>query len=165
MINRISYLVTFIVIFILVGCGGDGDATEAVEGQEFWQAILAHLLEIVVVIATPIIIVLVRKLIQVIEKKANVDVAERHEALLDEWITKGIAFGHEQGRKALKEGKDPVSGDEKKNAAVDFVAEGLKNTGLTEMGAEALAKLIESKLNVERAPEDTTAPSAGPTPE
>jgi hypothetical protein len=150
--------ITFVLFFalLLIGCGGEG---EAVEGQEFWQAIVAHLLEIVVVIATPLILVLVSKLVKVIEAKANIDVAERHEVMLDEWITKGIAFGHEQGRKALKEGKDPVSGDEKKNAAVDFIAEGLKNTGLAEMGAEALAKLVESKLNVERTPEDTESPA------
>jgi len=156
--------ITFVLFFalLLIGCGGGG---EAVEGQEFWQAIVAHLLEIVVVIATPLILILVRKLIQVLEDKTNIDVAEKHEKMLDEWITKGIAYGHEQGRKALKEGKDPVTGDEKKNAAVDFIADGLKNTGVVEMGRDALAKLIESKLNVERAPEDTEEPSSGPTPE
>jgi len=149
--------ITFVLFFalLLVGCGGDG---EAVEGQEFWQAIVAHLLEIVVVIATPLILILVRKLIQVIEKKTDIDVAEKHEKMIDEWITKGIAYGHEQGRKALKEGKDPVTGDEKKNAAVDFIAAGLDNTGLVTMGRDALAKLVESKLNVERAAEDTEAP-------
>jgi hypothetical protein len=149
--------ITFVLFFalLLIGCGGDG---EAVEGQEFWQAIVAHLLEIVVVIATPLVLILVRKLIQVIEKKTDIDVAEKHEKMIDEWITKGIAYGHEQGRKALKEGKDPVTGDEKKNAAVDFIAAGLDNTGLVTMGRDALAKLVESKLNVERVAEDTEAP-------
>jgi len=155
MINRILPLITLTLLFA-IGCNNGGG--ETAEGQEFWQAIVAHVLEIVVVIATPLILVLIHKLIQVIEAKAKIDVAERHEKMIDEWVTKGIAFAHEQGRKALKEGQDPVSGDEKKNAAVDFIADGIKNTGITQLGADALAKLVESKLNVERAPEDTEAP-------
>lgn len=153
---------TLILFFalLLIGCGGG----EALEGQQFWQAIVAHLLEIVVVIATPLILLLVRKLIQVIEDKAKINIAIQHKQMVDEWITKGIAYGHEQGRKALKEGKDPVSGDEKKNAAVDFIASGLDNTGLVTIGRDALAKLVESKLNLERHPEDTEQPRAGITP-
>ena len=158
--NRKMTFVLFFA-FLLIGCGGG----EAPEGQQFWQIIVEHVLEIVVVIATPLVLLLVQKLIKVIEDKAGITVAQVHEQMIDEWVTKGIAYGHEQGRKALKAGKDPVTGDEKKNAAVDFIAAGLDNTGLVTMGRDALAKLVESKLNIERLPEDTEEPAESETDE
>lgn len=142
---------------LVAGCGGNPDG---VAGQAFWQAIVAHIVELVVLIATPIIAVLIRKLVRVLEDKTSIDIAERQEALIDGLVNKGIAYAHEQARKALKEGQDPMDGDTKKNAAVDFVAEALTNTGAASLGADALAKLVEAKLNIERAPEDTEKPAS-----
>lgn len=151
-----SLFVLISTLLLVIGCNGGGG--EAVEGQAFWQTIVSHLLEIAVVIATPLILLLVQRLVRLIEDKAKIDVAYRHELMINEWVGKGIAFAHEQGRKALKDGKDPIPGDEKKNAAVDFIASGLKSTGLVTLGRDALAKLVESKLNQDRASDSTETP-------
>lgn len=143
-------------VMLIAGCGGDADGAA---GQAFWQAIVAHIVELVVLVATPIIAVLVRKLVRVLEDKTSIDVAERQEALIDSLVNKGIAYAHEQARKALKDGEEPLDGDTKKNAAVDFVADILENTGVVTIGADALSKLVEAKLNIDRAPEDTEKPS------
>lgn len=148
-LNGLFFVAT--ALLLLAGCGGGGDA-EAVEGQAFWQAILSHLLEIVVVVATPLILLLVRKLIQVMEDKTALNLSAEQEQLIDTWVGRGIAFAEEQAHKALKEGKAPLPGDEKKNAAVDLVAAGLKSTGIVDLGADALAKLVEAKLNMQRPP-------------
>lgn len=139
--------------FLVLGCA-EGD------NQSFWQALSANLLEIVVLVATPIILLLVRKLVQVLEDKLGIDVADKHEALMSQLVMKGIAYAHEQGRKALKEGKPPVAGDEKKIMAVEFVADQLERMGATTFAADKLEKLVEAHLNLERDPEDTTKPAS-----
>ena len=145
-------LTVLLLTLLFVGCGDGGDA---VEGQAFWQSIVAHLVEIAVVFATPLLLILARKLIQIIEAKTNVQVAEHYEVMVNEWVGRGIAYAHEQSRKALKADSKPLSGDEKKVAAVDFIAEGLRNTGVVSMGSDALAKLVESKLNMARSATET----------
>lgn len=147
---------TLLFALTLVGCG---DAA-AGEGQVLWQSIVEHVLELVVLVATPLVLLLVRKLVRVLEDKTKINVAERHESMIDDWVSKGIAYAHEQGRKALKSGRKPPSGEKKKIEAVEFISEALKNTGVVSLGSDALAKLVEAKLNLEREPDDAEKPSS-----
>jgi len=137
----------------LFGCTGN------VEGyQVFWQAALAHLLELVVLFATPVVLLLARKALLLIEAKLDVDVDEKYLVLVDVWVSRGIAYAHEQGRKALKAGNPPLASDAKKILAVEFVAEALDKSGLPEIGKDTLAKYVEAQLNRERALPDTENP-------
>jgi hypothetical protein len=147
MMNRIF---PFLTVLIVTSTAFAQDA--AADGQEFWHSIVAHLLEIVVVVATPLVLLLVRKLIQVLADKVGVEVEERYMVLADEWVGKGIAYAEEQAHKALKEGKEPVKGAEKQIMAVEFIADALEGTGLVNTGKDALAKLVEAKLQLERSP-------------
>jgi hypothetical protein len=122
----------------------------ATPGQAFWQTAVTQLLDLVFVIATPIAITLTRRLIAVLETKTGVDVAERHERLIDSAIEKGIAYAHEQSRKALKASEKPIPGDEKKRAALAFATGLLEEAGGVTYVKDTLERLIEAKLNMSR---------------
>lgn len=143
------FLITFIFVFTNPALARD--CTEAVvDTQSFWQALAEHVIEILVTILTPIIIVLINKAIKIFEQKTKIDVAERHEALIEMCVSSGIAFAHEQGRKALKSGAVPVKGDEKKIMALETASNKLKTLGVVEQDAEVLAQFIDARLNQER---------------
>jgi len=125
-------------------------AQDKVATQSWWQYLLANVIQIAVVILTPTAILLAHKLVSVVAKKTGVEVSERHNALVDEWVNKGIHYAEEQGRKALKADK-PLSNDDKKAAAAKFAMDGLNSLGLPNAGRDALEALAESKLHMQRA--------------
>ena len=138
----------------LLGCsGGSADGY-----QVFWQAVLANTLELVVLFATPVVLLLARKALILLETKLDVTIDDKYSSQVEHWITLGIAYAHEQGRKALKAGEPPLSSDAKKIAAVEFVVEALDRSGLPEVGRDSLAKYVEACLNLDRAYSDTEKP-------
>jgi len=128
-------------LLLLSACDPEGQ-------QSFGQALAVHIIDIVVVIATPLLLLLVRKLVNVLEDKWGWDLQDKHDALIDSWVEKGIAYAQEQAFKALKDGNDPVPGDAKKVLAVEFIADNLE--GVVTLSRDALEKLIEAKLNLKR---------------
>lgn len=157
MINKITISVLgFLLALLAVGCGSDGGA----EGQAFWQSIVGSVVEIVVVVATPLLLLLARKVVRVVEDKTKISLSDQQEMMLESWVEKGIAYAHEQGRKALKENKKPLKGDEKKIAAVDFIESALKSTGLINLGRDKLEQLVEAKLNMQREEDDRVKPKS-----
>lgn len=122
------------------------------ESQTFVQSILEHVLELVVLIATPLVLLLAKKLIQVFEDKTGIDIAESQSYLVEKWVSQGIAYAEEQGSKALKAGAPPATGEEKKIMAVEFVAELMEKTGLDVLSRDALAKKVEALLHLDRLP-------------
>jgi hypothetical protein len=117
--------------------------------QVWWQVLLSHVLEMAVVVITPSLIILSRAFAQAMAKKNHIELAERQYALLDELVNKGVSFAHEQGRKALQEGK-PLDSTDKKLAAVNFVNDGVNHLGLPGASKELLAQFIEARLNLRR---------------
>ena len=127
------------------------------EVQTFVQAIFLPIVTIAFSIAGPILGLLILKGIRSAEKKWNFDLDDKLEAKLLQYVDMGVAYAEEQARKALHERKPPKTGDEKRIMAVEFVAEQLERTGVAEMGADAITKLVESKLNVARPVADADA--------
>jgi hypothetical protein len=117
--------------------------------QAWWQVLLTHLIEIAAVVLTPALIVVSRAFAASLAKKANIELAERQFALLDDLVNKGVSFAHEQGRKALKS-NGTISAEDKKAAAVNFVAQGINHLGLPGAGQELLTQFVEAKLNLRR---------------
>jgi len=117
--------------------------------QTWWQLLLTHLLELVLIVVTPSLIMIARGYAQVLAKKAGIEMAERQNMLLDDLTTKAIAYAHEKGRNALKAGQalDPA---DKKSVAVNYVNDGINHLGLPSAAQEMLAQLVESKLNQHR---------------
>jgi len=144
MYRTLPFLFFTTLLLLTAGCGGAGD------GQAFWQALVSQILDVVIIVATPLLILVAHKLVQVFSAKTGIAVDEQRTAQLDSWVEKGIRYAEEQAHKALKDGKDPLDGDAKKIAAVDFVAEALKSTGAVTWSRDALEKLVESKLHTMR---------------
>lgn len=117
--------------------------------QSFWQLVGSSAVEIAVVVLTPLLVVLVRRLLRLLEDKTNMELAEKHELLVDELVRKGISYAEEQANKALKAGK-PINSDDKKSAAVKMVMDQLEEMNLHRTAAEKIAEKVESRLNDER---------------
>lgn len=136
------YLVAVLLLIPNIAWASEGDPV-------WWQVALAHMLQIVITIVTPTLVLLARKLVLAAVEKSGLEASERHLALVDALVNQGISYAHEQGRKALKQGST-IPADERKKAAVDFIAAELEATGLAYAGSEQLEKLVEAKLNMRR---------------
>jgi len=117
--------------------------------QAWWQLLLTHLLELIILVLTPTLMLLARNFAQSFAKKTGVEVSERQNALLDDLTSKAIAYAHEKGRNALKAGQ-PLDAADKKIAAVNFVNDGMQYLGLPKAAQELLAQTVEAKLNQHR---------------
>lgn len=116
------------------------------EPQVWWQVLLTNLVNLLVLLGTPVVLMLSHRLVKIIEKKTGVDVDERQEALLDAKIEQAIAYAQEQAHKALKAGK-PLSSADKHSISMEYLNGAAKDTS-----PEALAKRVEAKLNSTRPP-------------
>lgn len=143
---------------LLAGCEGS-DAS----GQAFWQAVVSNLVWVLFALATPILVVLVQKLLSIAKDKWSLDISTSQEELVMNAVRQGIAFAEEQSRKALREGQPARSGDEKKNEAVEFIADKLDTLGVVTWGGDQLGNLVEAALYSKR--EDPADPTEMGLPE
>jgi hypothetical protein len=114
------------------------------------KMLLDFVLQTLVIIITPIAIMLAHKLTREFAKRTGVTVAEQQALLLDDAIMKGIAFAHEQGRKALKLNLPAVASIDKRATAIDFVVRTLKEQKMPEKTREYIGGLVEARLNLDR---------------
>ena len=130
--------------------------------QEWWMVLLDALVQLTAPVVTAILGVLGAWVVRKLTKKWDVEKQEKVLHLTDGLITSGVAFAEEQARKALRVGDGRTPGAEKMQAAVDYVQGQLDSSGLPGVATEELVKLIESKLQQERAKPDGVVPN---TPE
>jgi len=121
--------------------------TESSAGKET----LGFLLQTLVLILTPVVLLLVKKLVTAIEKKTGLDVSTRQIELLNQAITDGIALAQEQAHKRLKLDEPPLTSDGKLDIAVKFVVEALRQSNGPQIARDYIIKLIEARLNMSRA--------------
>lgn len=114
------------------------------------ELLLSHGIELVVVIVTPVLLVLARKLILLLESKMGIDLAEKQEKFLNDLVLQGIAYAEEQARKALKSGSPAPSPDDKRAMAIEYVYEQMKKNNLAEVAGDLVSKKLEAWLNVSR---------------
>ena len=127
---------------LLVGCG--------VSEEPWFQAILGNLIQLVVFVATPIALLLVRKLLSVLEDKAHVELTVRETQLLNSWVAQAIAYAEEQAYKLAKTNSAPLASADKMTLAVEFVDNALDKSGIIGIGRDALVQLIEAQLHLTR---------------
>ena len=153
MTTTLRNLLLIALVPTALACSGDGGADQ----QELWQSIVSELLVVVFALATPVLLVLLRKLAEVVREKWGMDISAAQEELVMTVVRQGLAYAEEQSRKALKEGKEPKTGDEKKIEAVKFISEKLETLGVLTWSSEKLSELVESALHMKR--EDPNDPT------
>jgi len=132
-----------VLLWALAGCGKEYAESAAVE-------IFTPIIHWLFVIAIPVVLALVGAFLSYLKKQHGWEMSVQMKEVLDGLISQGISYADEQAKNALKKAAKPLPSEDKLKAAVDFVATQVEDLGLPQKGGEALAKLIEAKLNDER---------------
>lgn len=111
---------------------------------------LDFVLEMLVIVVTPLAIMLAHKLTKEFSRRTGVTVAERQATVIDDAVMKGIAYAHEQSRKALKLNAKKLTGDDKYATAVDFVVRMLREQRVPARTRDYIGTLVEARLNADR---------------
>ena len=114
------------------------------------KAILDFILQLLVIVISPIGIMLAHKLTKEFSKRTGVALAEQQASTVDDAIMKGIAYAHEQSRKALKLNLPVVPGVDKRATAIDFVVRTLYEQKIPEKSRDYIGGLVEARLNLDR---------------
>lgn len=128
--------------------------------QAWWQAVLVPVLSVLGLFIAGFLAAGLRKLVQLIEKKWNVDIPDSFERLMIEKAKWALGWAEEQAeKKLLYEGGAKTEGAKKINDVVDMLYEFANKAGYgEEWGREKIKALAEGVLHLER---DQTVGSAG----
>ncbi len=115
--------------------------------MDYLKIIGENILPVLFTILTPILILLVKRLVVYLEKKWSFKMTIEQQKKLNDLIEDSVAFAEEKAKQAMR--TDPAGlpdGAKKLDTALGFAMEQIERLGLDKMAEEALAKLIESKL-------------------
>lgn len=143
-----TYIFTFMVVVasLLAGC----DFLKTTTGQ----AVMDYVFQTVVIIVTPIVLLLAKRVVQIVEQKTGLAASAHQLALVDDAVYKGVAYAEEQGRKAFKV-NDPIpDGNMKRQMATEFALDMVKNHNAAEISRDYLLKMVEAHVNLARDPAD-----------
>lgn len=114
------------------------------------QAIMDYILQAVVLIATPILLLLAKRIVQIVEQKTDLAASAQQLALVDDAVYKGVAYAEEQGRKAFKVREPIPDGNMKRQMATEFALDMVKNNNAAEISRDYLLKMVEAHVNLAR---------------
>jgi hypothetical protein len=116
------------------------------------DALANYGVELLVSIITPILIILMNKLLRLARNKIGLEVDKEQQKKLEKLLKEGIQYAEEQARKAAK-GKetnlDEITSEQKMDAAISYIkknADSLGLKGLVEDQRDVLINKVESKL-------------------
>jgi len=115
--------------------------------MDYFKVVMENILPVLFTILTPILILLVKRLIVYLEKKWDFKMTAEQQTKLDDLLEDAIAFAEEKAMQAVR--TDPATipdGAKKLDLAFGFAVEQIERLGLDKMAEEALRKLIESRL-------------------
>ena len=92
-----------------------------------------------------------KKGVNAVEAWLKIDVPDKVERRIDDWIEDGIALAEEKARSATTNHTNKVTGPEKLELAADFVLDLAKDRGYIEWTRNKIKSKIEAKLNKKRA--------------
>jgi len=161
---RYFFVVSMAMLFSSVAFGQpcppvDVNLAIGEQTQTWWMVLLDFLLQLVAPVAIAVLTTLGGIAVRKWGKKMDADKQEALVRLTDNFITSGISFAEEQGRKALRVGNARTEGAQKLSVATEFVSKQLSSSGLPRIAEGELTKLIEAKLSQERARPDGVVPS------
>jgi hypothetical protein len=111
-----------------------------------WDLVLKNLIPIVFVIATPVVLVMVRGLVTLVAKKLHMEWLLNYEGQVEHWVEMGIEAIEKKSLNAVKSGGMATPNEVKMQAVIDFVTSQLNQHNLPVKAADALANLVEHKL-------------------
>lgn len=92
---------------------------------------------------------LAAKLVSAFEKKTKIDVAQKTERQIIDWVLQGIALAEEKARKAVKQKVSPVTGPEKLEIASSHVLELIKKYKLDQKLGEWSRQKVQDIVHAE----------------
>jgi len=137
----------------------DVNLSVADQAQEWWMVLLDFLVQLSAPLVTGILGILGTWLVRKLTRKWDAEKQEATVRLTQNMIQAGVAFAEEQARKALRVDKVKTESADKMQSALDFVQQQLDASGLPNIAEEELTKLIEARLQRERARPDGVVPS------
>lgn len=146
------FAVVAMASFLLAGC----DFLKTTTGQ----AIMDYVLQAVVLIVTPVVLLLAKRVVQIVEQKTGLAASAHQLALVDDAVYKGVAYAEEQGRKAFKVNEPIPDGNMKRQMATEFALDMVKNHNAAEISRDYLLKMVEAHVNLARDPADKKVANA-----
>lgn len=129
------------------------------QAQIWWMVLLDFAVQLSAPLVTAILGVLGTALVRKLTRKWDAEKQEAATRITQDLIRGGVAFAEEQARKALRTTQVKTEGAEKLQSALDFVRERIDASGLPNIAEGELTRLIEAKLQQERARPDGVVPS------
>ena len=114
------------------------------------KVVLDFILQMLVIVITPIGVMLAHRATREFAKRTGIVLAEQQTVVIDDAVMKGIAYAHEQSRKALKLNLPVVPGVDKRATAIDFVVRTLHEQKIPEKSRDYIGGLVEARLNIDR---------------
>lgn len=111
------------------------------------KMILENLIPILFAIATPVLLVMARHLIEGLAKKLHLENVLVYDHKVEDLVTKGILAAEKASQNAVKAGGEPTPGEQKLKSVIDFVNGELAQHDLVGKGGDALAKLVDAQLS------------------
>lgn len=129
------------------------------QAQVWWMVLLDFAVQLSAPLVTAILGLLGTFLVRKLTRKWDDEKQGAAVQLTQSMIQAGVAFAEEQARKALRTHQVPTKGAQKMQNALDFVRQQLDASGLPNVAEEELVRLIEARLQQERARPDGVVPS------
>ena len=94
---------------------------------------------------------LAHRLVAIFEQKTGIDIPDKQEAKIDQWVEEGINLAAEKSYKKVKEKTDKLKGPEKLEEAANFVFGMIESRGWDDWTKDKIKTKIEAAVGVHRA--------------
>jgi len=111
-----------------------------------WKTVLENLIPLVFAVLTPVVLLLVNRMLQAAAEKWHLEGALKYDDKVDDLILKGIKAVEQKSLAAVKTDGEKSAGQQKLAEAMSFVNAQLIAMKLPEKASSELSMLIESKL-------------------
>lgn len=154
MLRKIAPIVSGLIVAAI--CLMIGSVVYAQDGTAVTESnSLQRLTEMAFQVLTPVITLFAmwaaHRLIKVFEAKTGLDIPDKQEARIDDWIEQGIHWAEEKSRAAVQRKEAKLSGPEKLESAADFVLDLIDAKGWVGWTRDQIKAKTEAALGIHRA--------------
>ena len=149
----VSYLIltfTFCVFFFSLNVAWAQTSGVEVQSQTIATQIAKIVFDLLAVIIPILATWIAHRAIGAFERKTEMDIPDKEEAMIDRWIEQGIHMAAEKSYRAVKSKTEKLSGPEKLEEAVGFVLSMANARGLHKWTEEKVVSKIDATLGAYR---------------